>query len=528
MGQGTETCADRPTEVSVIRFVSRNRTIEEIAPKKEVYTCKQRGCGKIFTNQDEYKTHEVLETLKIRFICREPGCGEELSDPGSMWRHYQEWHNNETNVFACPYTNCGSLHTTSSNLEEHIESCHRQPPTLPMEPEIICFEGPENAIDEEGMQKTDEGCYEKLPSENFILKEEYGSNEESCHIRNETKIQTKNEFCHEQNKITVLTKSEEYSNNESLNGINKFSKDENLLIIKDNFLRKYDTVTPKCEEILQVECTQDKNNIVYINGDITITKNMKTEVLFSNVNLRNQEHRIDLGNLERVFRNGFERENSKLEDGSIETNSNCSDDEEYTPKKQRMSRYKQETYKCDINGCGKKYKYISHYRHHQDSHKLVTNTINSNTGKQLLKVKQGKASTVSFFICKMPGCGAQENNVTSLWKHYQDIHANSKSSIVQTAKNNEVFRCKVPGCELEFNTTLMLYKHFNEIHSNSSISNTNGKTNNGGSFHCTEIFQEDATTQQANFKTDFKAKHNINLNDYAESSDEHTTHIANS
>lgn len=90
------------------------------------------------------------------------------------------------------------------------------------------------------------------------------------------------------------------------------------------------------------------------------------------------------------------------------------------------------------------------------------------------------------------------------------------------------FRCKVPGCELEFNTTLMLYKHFNEIHNNSSINNTNGKTGNGGSFHFTEIFQEDATAQQANFKTDFKAKHNINLNDYTESGDEHTTHIANS
>lgn len=34
MGQGTDTCTDRPAEVSVIRFVSRNRTIEEIAPKK--------------------------------------------------------------------------------------------------------------------------------------------------------------------------------------------------------------------------------------------------------------------------------------------------------------------------------------------------------------------------------------------------------------------------------------------------------------------------------------------------------------
>lgn len=35
---------------------------------QEVYTCKQRGCGKVFTNQDEYKTHEALEALKIRFM----------------------------------------------------------------------------------------------------------------------------------------------------------------------------------------------------------------------------------------------------------------------------------------------------------------------------------------------------------------------------------------------------------------------------------------------------------------------------
>lgn len=74
----------------------------------------------------------------------------------------------------------------------------------------------------------------------------------------------------------------------------------------------------------------------------------------------------------------------------------------------------------------------------------------------------------------------------------------------------------------------MLYKHFNDVHSNNSINNTNtnGKTANGGSFHFTEIFQEDATAQQANFKTDFKAKHNINLNNYAENGDEQTTHIA--
>lgn len=327
--------------------------------------------------------------------CREPGCGEELSDPGSMWRHYQEWHNNETNVFACPYTNCGSLHTTSNNLEEHIESCHRQLSTLPMEPEIICFEDPENAIEEEVLQKTDDS-YEKLSNESFILDEEYGNTEESCHVRNETKIQVKNNFCHDQNKITAVVNSEDYSNNESLSSISKFSKSEDLLIVKDNFVQKYDGSAPKCEEVLQMECSHNKTNVIYINGDVTITQNMKMELC--NLNVRNQEHRIDLGNLERVFRSGLEHESSlKIEDSSMETNSNCSDDE-YTPKKQRMSRYKQETYKCDFNGCGKKYKYISHYRHHQDSHKLVMNAINSNTGKQTPKVKQGKTSTVSFFL----------------------------------------------------------------------------------------------------------------------------------
>lgn len=97
----------------------------------------------------------------------------------------------------------------------------------------------------------------------------------------------------------------------------------------------------------------------------------------------------------KVFRNGFERENTKLDDISVKKNTHSSNDEEYTPKKQRMSRYKQETYKCEVSGCGKIYKYISHYRHHQDSHKLMTNTDNMNPKSP--KLKQGKASTVSFY-----------------------------------------------------------------------------------------------------------------------------------
>ena len=40
----------------------------------------------------------------------------------------------------------------------------------------------------------------------------------------------------------------------------------------------------------------------------------------------------------------------------------------------------------------------------------------------------------------MPGCGAQVDDVTGLWKHYQDNHANSKLPNDQEVKNSETFR----------------------------------------------------------------------------------------
>lgn len=67
----------------------------------------------------------------------------------------------------------------------------------------------------------------------------------------------------------------------------------------------------------------------------------------------------------------------------------------------------------------------------------------------------------------------------------------------------------------------MLYKHFTEVHSNgtgNNINSTNTKT--GSSFHYTEIFKDDTTNLQANFKTDFKAKNNINVNDCTISTDD--------
>ncbi|XP_008546253.1 putative uncharacterized protein DDB_G0286901 [Microplitis demolitor] len=526
MGQGTE-CADRPAEVSVIRFVSRNRTIEEIAPKKEIYTCKQQGCGKIFTNQDEYKTHEALEELKIRFICREPGCGKEMSDPGTMWRHYQEYHSNETtNIFICPYTSCGgSIHTSNDNLEQHIESSHRHPLALiPTEPEIICFEGPASTTSSTTTGNLDD--------------EENNPNDNS----------KDDEF--EMDKKNIINKSNDGMRKNINYNSNYSPKDNDRLIIQENTDANQYDARNICNNSAKLYITDDS---IFKNNDYD---NKDSEVKL-------QEHRIDLGNLEKVFRSGFEGNRTKIE-SSIDSSclnttattttatpaaGNSDDDEEYTPKKQRMSRCKQELpYKCDVNGCGKMYKYISHYRHHQDSHKVQEQTnkeanklVKTNKIKQQhQQQQQGKASTVSFFLCKIPGCGAQVNNVTSLWKHYQDNHANNTKPVVQSQiKSNQLFRCKILNCDMEFRTSVQLYKHLSDVHSvntnprtgnvigtllsdsnNSGSNNTNGKTDEDCSLRFidnNDLQQNDnnITMNDKNLKTDFKANCNvININNY--------------
>ncbi|XP_034948927.1 uncharacterized protein [Chelonus insularis] len=492
MGQGTE-CGDRPTEVSVIRFVSRNRTIEEIAPKKEIYTCKQKGCGKIFTNHDEFKTHEALEELKIRFICREPGCGKELSDPGSMWRHYQECHNNETNVFICPYTSCGSLHNTSEILEEHIESCHRQPPTFATEPEIICFEGPgSTCLDEEGNPRNEDDADEE--------DENQDNDKKMIQFHNLSNDLKKNDFLINKN-FSSTSDTYSSSKNERLTSENNDGKNIENEMTDEFFNNKFDL---KNEESI---CTS---------GEYKVEKNEKV-----------QEHRIDLGNLEKVFRSGFEGESMKIESNNVEISAIASDDEEYTPKKQRMSRCnKQEPYKCEINGCGKMYKYISHYRHHQDSHKIQIQENKETKSTKVNKAKQNKASTVSFFLCKIPGCGAQVDNVTSLWKHYQDNHANSKA-IMQSPKNNQLFRCKITNCDMEFRTSVQLYKHFNDAHTNtknssitcSLLESTNGKTEDDSNIQFVDEILQNNMTTRGTLKTDIKANCNINIDNYNESNE---------
>lgn len=344
-----------------------------------------------------------------------------MSDPGSMWRHYQECHNNETNGFVCPYTSCGSVHSTADNLEDHIESCHRQPPTLPIEPEIICFEGVENSIDDDANQN-DEDCYfdgesksqqsksesstsigngYALSSNNDYLptKDDYTSKEDRPN-RGERGNYRSDEFTQERSKITTGTAKNDdyYKSNDTASRINsKTEKNDGVSIVHEDFVIKYDSCFSQCSsDILHIDGNDEKSGgVLYLNGDVTITKNLKLEV----TNQTGQEHRIDLGNLEKVFRSGFERDSPTIESSSnVERSGNCLEDEEYTPKKQRMSRYKQEPYKCDVTGCGKMYKYISHYRHHQDSHKLVINTVNTKLAKSLGRPKQGKASTVSFFL----------------------------------------------------------------------------------------------------------------------------------
>lgn len=66
-----------------------------------------------------------------------------------------------------------------------------------------------------------------------------------------------------------------------------------------------------------------------------------------------------------------------------------------------------------------------------------------------------------------------------------------------------------------------MYKHFNDVHTSTGgtcNSSTNGKTANGSSIRFVdEMFLDESTAQQANFKTDFKAKYNVNIDEYVDS-----------
>lgn len=342
--------------------------------------------------------------INLFHSCREPGCGEELDDPGSMWRHYQEWHNNETNVFVCPYTSCSSVHATSGNLEEHIESSHRQQPTIPTEPEIICFEGADNVMednvsrvsDSENGFESEQNVITEIADSGVMIQNEYSRRNDSMDLKQvdygmkednviiSSQTHQNEDYPMEQSKLRAALIQEDYSKNNDNSA--KIPKNKDLLITKENFLVTYESRSPVCSsDNVVIDSSVNGNNVVYINNDVSLTRTT------------NQEHRIEMGNMEKVFRNSFEQDTTKMENHSNGLKNNCSsNDEEYTPKKQRMSRSKQEPYKCEINGCGKTYKYISHYRHHQDSHKLAANIMNNSS--KSAKPKLGKATTISFFM----------------------------------------------------------------------------------------------------------------------------------
>lgn len=334
-----------------------------------------------------------------------------MPDPGTMWRHYQECHNNETNAFVCPYTSCGSHHNTSDNLTEHIENCHRQPPALPTEPEIICFEVPASVTNIDDDDDTPRTTVNDDDCGGAGEQDEQNDHNDACQQNDIDKINIDNDtnrFIKSSTRKNInITNKNLTTNHDDIYEDERLIKtnicDKNITTNnRDNNIDDYSSNTEYITSSHKIDNNHDAtfyhnniydDNIGHKNNDdndsLMIDNNDKTKM---------QDHRIDLGNLESVFRSGLEGDVKKIEVNN-DASGNCSDDEEYTPKKQRMSRFKKEEqpYKCDINGCGKMYKYISHYRHHQDSHK-IQETITKQLPKSPNNKTKSKASTVSFFL----------------------------------------------------------------------------------------------------------------------------------
>ncbi|KAL7303218.1 hypothetical protein TKK_0004419 [Trichogramma kaykai] len=368
MGQGTtttDTCTDRPTEVSVIRFVSRNHTIEEIAPKKEVYVCKQRGCGKMFIDPEAHKSHEALETLKIRFFCKEPGCGAELPDPGEMWAHYQEWHKDDSNS---PFTrNTTEQANNCQEDKKHIDSFHEKPSNSLAKSEIIYFEL-SDGIKKENFTKINNGdtffnsvqsTIDETVEKAMVKQNEYVSNHVTTAIKpNEyaiikgNKISSIQNISQEDNKY--LSCKDKFSKVHS-----EFPKHKEIVITKNNFLVKFEPISSLGSDLNLIKDSKTDCNSVIVNNDVPLKKES------------NHAHKIDFENLEDAFKRGLEDDNIKLIQ-STSKNEN-SDNEEYTPKKQRMSRSKQEPLKTEADGCENAYKYVPHFKKqsNKETHKIL-------------------------------------------------------------------------------------------------------------------------------------------------------------
>lgn len=72
------------------------------------------------------------------------------------------------------------------------------------------------------------------------------------------------------------------------------------------------------------------------------------------------------------------------------------------------------------------------------------------------------------------------------------IDTAARADLAKLIVISRYFRCKIPEGDVEsFNATLC--KHVNEVYFDSSVNNAKGKTENGSSFHFTEMFQDDAT-----------------------------------
>lgn len=81
------------------------------------YKCTFEGCLKLFTNQQQLKTHLAYHQSKTNFLCSVPSCRKPFN-----YRHNLQMHmrvHNDHRPFECPQS-CGKSFRTKGNMMDHL------------------------------------------------------------------------------------------------------------------------------------------------------------------------------------------------------------------------------------------------------------------------------------------------------------------------------------------------------------------------------------------------------------------------
>lgn len=124
-------CPEVSCDASFFRVAAQQEHVRSkhrwlVKDQLEQVTCKEAGCGKIFSNRGNLTVHKKIVHMKmLPFKCTD--CGKGFFRPALLEQHRRARHDGAK--IMCPVPGCGSKFTAMCNLATHRKKMHEKKST---------------------------------------------------------------------------------------------------------------------------------------------------------------------------------------------------------------------------------------------------------------------------------------------------------------------------------------------------------------------------------------------------------------